>query len=119
MQIVRPSSVAAWRRLSIEHAWAACDPWEKFRRATSIPTCISSRSAGSVRQDGPMVQMIFARRLDGTATTGGGWGRFSLMEICGADIVTGKASLVVGQQHKTVVGRHTTNSHWPFLAAFS
>src|SRR5450432_1222450 len=67
--MVRPSCSAAWRRLSMERAWSACDPWEKFRRATSMPSCISSRSAGSVRQDGPMVQMILARRRE-TAPVG-------------------------------------------------
>jgi hypothetical protein len=64
MQIVRSSAAATWRKASMLRTWSCGDPCEKFRRATSIPACMSSRNAASVPQEGPMVQMIFALRAE-------------------------------------------------------
>src|SRR6266496_3204246 len=64
MQMVRPSAAATWRRVSMRRMWSCGDPCEKFRRATSMPACMSSRNAASVPQEGPMVQMIFALRSE-------------------------------------------------------
>src|SRR5215475_8236623 len=44
-------------------AWSSCVPCEKLRRATSIPQRSRSRIWDSEQQAGPIVQMIFARRL--------------------------------------------------------
>ena len=42
--------------------WSSCVPWEKLRRAMSMPRRSSSRMAASLLLAGPMVQMILARR---------------------------------------------------------
>ena len=62
IQIVRPRSSAARRSLRIRAACSAWVPWEKFRRATSMPRRIRSRIISSESLAGPIVQTIFARR---------------------------------------------------------
>ena len=69
IQIVRFSCFAARRRRAILRACSGCVPWEKFSRATSIPSRIISRSIGSVLHDGPMVQIILARRVAARASS--------------------------------------------------
>src|SRR5262249_28244205 len=56
-------------------ACSACVPWEKFRRATSMPSFIRSRMHSSESQAGPIVQMIFARR-GGVTFSGEGEGKW-------------------------------------------
>ena len=48
-------------------AWSSCVPWLKFSRAQSMPAATSFPSVGSSREAGPIVQMIFALRMDGGA----------------------------------------------------
>src|SRR5215469_18269222 len=43
-------------------ACSSCEPWEKFSRATSMPSSSKARIPASLFEDGPSVQMIFARR---------------------------------------------------------
>src|SRR5215471_2707301 len=50
-------------------ACSSCEPWEKFSRATSMPSSSKARIPASLVEDGPRVQMILARRK---AARGGG-----------------------------------------------
>ena len=69
MQMVRFSFLAARRSRAILRACSGCVPWEKFSRATSMPNCIISRIRASVLHDGPMVQIILARRVAAMASS--------------------------------------------------
>src|SRR5208282_3106464 len=70
--MVRFKRCAARRSRLIRRACSACVPWEKFRRATSMPRRIRSRIVSSESQAGPMVQIIFARRMRSAASSGTG-----------------------------------------------
>src|SRR5918999_143568 len=63
MATERPARSAAARTRSAVSACSSALPWEKFRRATSIPaSIICTRTSGS-REAGPMVATIFVRRM--------------------------------------------------------
>ena len=62
MQIVRFSLRAASRNRWMRPECSACVPCEKLRRATSMPSRISSPMHSAESQAGPIVQTIFARR---------------------------------------------------------
>ena len=62
--MLRFSSRAALRRRSITTACWSCVPWEKFSRATSMPSSMRSRIISSELLTGPMVQTTLARRRD-------------------------------------------------------
>src|SRR5207244_11118908 len=57
----------ARRTFVMVRAWSSCVPWLKFSRAQSIPAATSFPSVGSSRDAGPIVQMIFALRMDAGA----------------------------------------------------
>src|SRR3990172_1542375 len=44
-------------------AWSSHVPWEKLRRATSMPASISCWISSGAEDAGPMVQTIFVRRM--------------------------------------------------------
>ena len=61
----RPARFAASRTRCAVSACSSALPWEKLRRATSIPaSTIRTRTSGS-RDAGPMVATIFVRRMSG------------------------------------------------------
>src|SRR5262245_13024757 len=60
--IGRSTSSATSRTTSISPAWSSCDPWEKLRRAASIPARASSRTVSRDEEAGPSVATIFVRR---------------------------------------------------------
>ena len=67
----RPARPAASRTRRAVSACSSALPWEKFRRATSIPaSTMRARTSGS-REAGPIVATIFVRRSSGAARTTG------------------------------------------------
>src|SRR5713226_8647660 len=52
----------AWRTRAIVRACSAGVPWEKLRRATSMPARIRRSTIWAESLAGPSVQMIFERR---------------------------------------------------------
>src|SRR5215218_806522 len=65
-----PARLAASRTRCAVSACSSALPWEKFRRATSIPASIIwTRTSGS-REAGPMVATILVRRMGGTDRSG-------------------------------------------------
>ena len=67
MAIGRPAISEARRTLAMVRSWSSWVPWLKFSRAQSMPAETSFPSVGSSREAGPIVQMIFALRMDGGA----------------------------------------------------
>ena len=59
----RPARPAAWRTSDAVSACSSAVPWEKFRRATSIPASTMRTSTSGSRDAGPMVATIFVRRM--------------------------------------------------------
>src|SRR5947209_18794093 len=72
MQIVRSSFSAPLRRRLIMRACSSWVPWEKFRRATSMPRRSRSRRTASELLEGPTVQTILALREAGAGEAGSG-----------------------------------------------
>ena len=65
----RPASSATRRIAASDREWSSCVPCEKFRRKTSTPASIRSRSRSSVSDAGPTVATILVRTRPG----GSGW----------------------------------------------
>src|SRR5438105_3045898 len=65
----RPTAAAASRTLAAASRWAPASPWEKLRRATSMPAWIIALSICGEELDGPIVQTMRVRRgwVTGTA----------------------------------------------------
>ena len=61
----RPAAFAASRTMREVSACSSTLPWEKFRRATSMPASIMRRRVSGSRDAGPMVATIFVRRMSG------------------------------------------------------
>ena len=59
----RPARPAASRTASAVPACSSAVPWEKFRRATSIPASTMRTSTSGSREAGPMVATILVRRI--------------------------------------------------------
>src|SRR6478735_1251376 len=64
----RPARPAASRTRRAVSACSSALPWEKFRRATSIPASIMRGKTSGSRDAGPIVATIFVRRSMGPRT---------------------------------------------------
>src|SRR5665213_171781 len=62
MQTGLLSSFAILRTMAMSSSFCWCEPWEKFRRATSRPARTSWRNTSSLLEVGPRVATILARR---------------------------------------------------------
>ncbi len=63
-------SPAASRMAAYDSPWVWWSPWEKFRRKTSAPAAMSSRSRATDALAGPTVATIFVRRRLSSSTPG-------------------------------------------------
>ena len=70
IEMARPRSFESRRKVSITRWCTSWVPWEKLRRAQSIPTSSSSFSRSGESQEGPMVQIIRAKRVMGLLVGG-------------------------------------------------
>src|SRR5262249_28913985 len=78
------------------HTWS---PWEKFKRATSIPASISRVNISGDSLTGPIVQTIFERRVDG----------FSLWAVLPSSMVP--TSVIPPLPHRVRTALHAKNNY--------
>lgn len=62
MATVLPHVAATSRSFRRRRACSGCEPWEKLRRATSMPAVRREERTSGLSVAGPSVQTIFARR---------------------------------------------------------
>src|SRR5262249_5176037 len=101
MAMGRPQRGSPSRMRRTTWACSSCVPWEKFRRATSMPAATSRSSCSTAADAGPMGQTILVRRtcLYRLASPGAGQGR-------GQELARVRAVGLAGDVLRSAGGHH-------------